>query len=67
MAPVTISYEIVRRVLDAQSGYPRRADFLLGEHDNAWNSSSTKRSICGPARVAYIEYADGGIDTVISE
>lgn len=59
--------EAVRAALDAQpwAGGTRRVRVVLMPHDTAWNTASTKHDCHGPATVTYVEYVDGGIDTLV--
>lgn len=43
-----------------------RADLTLGRGDSAWDPSSTKRVIYGPARVRYVRAPDGGVDATVT-
>lgn len=55
-----------RRVSLALSGDLQEAGvtITLKAEDTAWDPSSTKRLIHGPAKVTYTEYADGGVHAV---
>jgi len=52
----------VMLALGDQPESPATIVLNLAEGDTAWNPASTgDRHIAGPCRVAYTEYADGGI------
>jgi hypothetical protein len=49
----------------ADGQWPRKAYVGLVKGETAWDPSSTKRLIEGPATVTYIEWKDGGLDAKV--
>lgn len=60
------SAEDVGRLLD-EAPPAHAVGVVLRAGDTAWNPTSTKTPISGPARVTYVRHADGGISVTVRE
>lgn len=47
--------------------FPRRIYVTLGEGDTAWDPTSSKRLVRGPAQLTYLEWDDGGVTLKVEQ